>query len=299
MIVSNFQPIRETQPRHKSTGPAAVPLDTFERGPVQDPNLPDLSGLARHGRKFLAVTDAKAESQLPRLGTVDAATGAFQGLSSDWGQGPAARDLEAITPVQGQAGRFLAVEGSSWQDKSARLFQLQVDEQGSSLEKSYELPKFAQEVEGIVEMPLDEHRRLVVLGGRGGEQGQPGRLYWGVLDQKQGSLSFPPQGLEGVEVKAPRLKAAVQRDISELQLRDDGTLWASASADLGNQGPFESAVYCLGKLKADLNNPLEASGGPSIRLPGSKIEGLAAHGQGWLTGADNETLGGQVGYLTL
>jgi hypothetical protein len=299
VIVSNFQPLRETQPRYKVPPSGSGLADRFEPNPVLDPNLPDLSGFARQGRQFLAVTDAKAESPNPRLGTIDSQSGAFQPLSSQWGEGAPARDLEAITAVQGQAGRFLAVEGSSWQEQSARLFQLHVDDQGSRTEQAYTLPKFSQEIEGLVEMPLDENRRLIVLGGRGGEQGQAGRLYWGVLDQQTNSLNFPPQGLEGTEVKAPRLSTDRQRDISELHLRPDGSLWASATADLGDEGPFESSIYRLGTLKPDLDNPLEASGGPSIRLQGTKIEGLVAHGRGWLTGADNESLGGQVGYLTL
>lgn len=300
MIVNNFQPIRETKaPVTKGPSNPSPGGDRFEPGPVLDPNLPDVSGMARFKNQFLAVTDAKSNTPNPRLGTIDPKTGAFSALASDWGGERPARDLEGITPLKGQEGKYLAVEGSAFKDWKNRLFQLQVDENGSKVEKAYDLPKFSQEIEGVVEMPMKDGRRLVVLGGRGGEEGQKGRLFWGVLDQEKGSLNFPPQGMEGVEVNAPKLQAKQQRDISELQLKPDGSLWASATADLGNAGPFESAVYQLGTLKADPNQPFTpAQAQDAARVKGTKIEGFAEIKPGrWLTGADNESLGGQIGYL--
>ncbi len=299
MNVSGFTSIRETQPLRPETKifHSQQPADRFEQGPAIDPNLPDLSGLARLGRNFVAVTDAKPGSDKPRMGQIDAETGAFKALSSDWGEHRPARDLEAITPLSGQPGEALAVEGSTFGELKNRLFHLRVGEEGSSVKQAFTLPEFSQEIEGLVEMPLDKQRHLVVLGGRGGDKGESGRLYWGILDREEGTLDFPDKGREGVAVQAPNLGPG-QRDISELQLRPDGSLWASACVDEGDEGPFKSSIYKLGTLKPDAESPFESASNPkSTTIPGTKIEGFAQLGKGWLTGADNESLGGQVGIL--
>ena len=299
MNVSGFTSIRETQPLRPETKlfQSHQPEDRFEQGPVLDASLPDLSGFARLGRNFVAVTDAKPGSDKPRLGQVDSDTGAFKALNSDWGDHRPARDLEAITPLSGQSGEALAVEGSTFGELKNRLFHLKVDEQGSSVKQAFTLPEFSQEIEGMVELPLDKERHLVVLGGRGGDKGEGGKLYWGVLDRDKGTFEFNEQGLRGVGVQAPNLGPG-QRDISDLQLRPDGSLWASACVDEGDEGPFKSSIYQLGTLKPDAENPFEASSSlKSTTIPGTKIEGFAQLGKGWLTGADNESLGGQVGIL--
>lgn len=297
--IGNAQLLRVSQaPAHAPVQAQTDPVDQFQ--PHVDSDLPDLSGFARQNGRFLAVTDAKAESPQVRLGWVDPQNGSFRGLGSEWGDHRPARDLEAVTAVQGQPGRFLAVEGSSWEGQSNRLFQLSVDDTGSQVERAYELPPLPQEIEGLVELPLQQpHRRLVILGGRGGEQGEPGKLYWGVLDQHQGSLTFSAPGLEGTEVQAPQLGTGLQRHISELELQPDGSLWASTTADEGDYGPFESAVYRVGQIQADEIQPLHARTNEpeAARISGTKVEGFATHERGWITGADNEKLGGEVGFL--
>lgn len=297
MQIYGFNPLRQTQatPAPKSQ---PAPAETSGDSVTLDSSLPDISGMARHARGALAVTDAKLESDRARLGVVDGNTGTFEAMQVDWSKTGRPRDLEAITPVEGQEGRYLTVEGSTWNGAPAHMLELNVGEKSATAERKWDLPALSQEVEGMVQKKLDDDRSLVILGGRGGENGEPGRLFWGVLDNNTGSLTFSDAGKEGMEVVAPRLTHPGQRDISDLQLRPDGTLWASAAVDNGDQGPFESKVYQIGSLTGREDVPVLLSGNAnSSKSLFTKVEGFASWGGGLLTGSDNEGLGGQVGFL--
>ncbi len=296
MQITGFIPMRQTM---AAPPPRSKPEETLQQDSVQlDASLPDISGMARHARGAVAVTDAKGESEKARLGLVDGNTGSFEALSTDWSKTGRARDLEAITPAPTE-GNYLAVEGSAWNGAPSHMFELKVGETGATAEQKWELPALSQEVEGMVQKPLDDHRSLVILGGRGGPEGEPGRLFWGVLDKNTNELSFSEAGKEGLEVVAPRLSQPGQRDISDLELRPDGSLWASAAVDNGDQGPFEAKIYQVGSLTGREDIPVLLGGGDSNSSSSiySKVEGFASWGEGLLTGSDNEGLGGQVGFL--
>lgn len=296
MQITGFIPMRQTMAAPPPKNQPA-PTEAYGDSVQLDSSLPDISGMARHSRGALAVTDAKAESEKARLGVVDGNTGQFEALTTDWSKTGRARDLEAITPAA-QDGNYLAVEGSAWNGAPAHMFELKVGENGATSEKKWDLPPLSQEVEGMVQKPLDDGRSLVILGGRGGEKGEPGRLFWGVLDNNTNELTFSDAGKEGIEVVAPRLSQPGQRDISDLELRNDGTLWASAAVDNGDQGPFEAKVYQVGSLTGREDIPVLLSGSSnSSSSIYSKVEGFASWGGGLLTGSDNEGLGGEVGFL--
>jgi hypothetical protein len=272
------------QPLRQSTARGLQPSQV-------DAHLPDISGLALHGDVFLAVTDAKLDSQNPRLGVLSGPEAPFQPLATDWSATGKARDLEGIAPIDGEAGRFVAVEGSNWDGMQARVLELEVGKDGARSQRAHTLPTFDQEVEGIFHKRLEDGRGLLVLGGRGGD-GEAGRLYWGILEK--GELRFSQEGRAGIPVDAPVLSEG-QRDISDLHLDADGKLWASACNDRGDTGPFESSVYEVGSVGPD--GQIRVERGKDTYVGGTKVEGLVRSGPGFVVASDDEALGGQVGFL--
>ena len=268
----------------------AAPVDSYSPGPVLDQAFPDLSGLTEFSKtKLLGVRDSKDNSNDARVLLLNKKDGSLSPVDMDWSKTGVARDLEAIAPG-GERGKFLAVEGSSFEEKKARLFELSVDSSGGKAEKSHVLPEFGQEIEGMVSIPGKNGAQTVLFAGRGGE-GQSGKIYWGELGES--GLHFSQEGLAGQAVSAPRIGAG-QRDIADLTADKNGNLWASATIDGGDEGAFTSSVYQLGQLTPGGAAPFTPKLGKSYDVPHVKVEALALQAGGTMfVGSDNESFGGR------
>lgn len=273
------------------SGSTALPIDTYSKGPVLDDSLPDLSGFANFNKnRLLAVRDSKDNSNDARVLYVNKKSGALTPVDMDWGKTGMARDLEAITP-NANGGGFLAVEGSSFGEKKARLFELSVGERSGKAEKSHVLPDFGQEIEGLTAVKGENGSQTLLFAGRGGD-GQQGRIYWGQLGPE--GLTFSKEGLAGQAVQAPKVGEG-QRDLADLAVDKQGNLWGTAAIDTGNTGNFTSALYQVGKLTPGGPTPFQAKLGESYRLEHIKAEALAMQSNGkFFIGADNESFGGRI-----
>lgn len=271
---------------------SALPLDSYTAGgAILDNDMPDISGFANYSKgKLLAVRDSKLESKDARILSMDKKDGKLSPLNIDWSRTGVARDLEAITSAGGKKGGFLAVEGSSFGEHKARLFEMSIQGDTGRAEKSHVLPQFGQEIEGIVALKgSKEGHQTVLLAGRGGD-GQKGRIYWGDLSEQ--GLSFSEEGMKGQAVEAPFVGEG-QRDLSELSLDDKGNLWGIATVDNGNSAPFESSLYRVGSLGGSSSAPFSLKMGESFKLKHIKAEALAMQdNRTAFIGSDNESLGG-------
>ena len=273
-----------------------LPVDTYTPGPILDSTFPDLSGLTDFSKtKLLGVRDSKDTSNDARVLFVDKKDGAVSPVEMDWSKTGVARDLEAVAPGA-QRGQFLAVEGSSFGEKKARLFELSVGSEGGKAEKSHVLPEFGQEIEGMVTLPGKNGAQTVLFAGRGGE-GKQGKIYWGELNES--GLAFSKEGLAGQSVAAPTVGQG-QRDIADLAADKNGNLWASATIDNGDDGVFTSSVYQVGRLTPGGAAPFEAKLGRDYSVPHVKAEALAlGAGSKMFIGSDNESSGGRFESILL
>lgn len=278
------------QQKPGTSASAGQPVDVYTPGPILDSAFPDLSGLTEFSKtKLLGVRDSKDTSNDARVLLVDKKSGGVEPVDMDWSKTGTARDLEAITPGS-RKGQFLAVEGSSYGEKKARLFELSVDSKNGKADKSHILPEFGQEIEGMVSVPGSNGSQTVLFAGRGGE-GQASKIYWGELGQN--GLSFSKEGLAGQSVAAPKVGEG-QRDIAELTADKSGNLWASATIDTGNEGAFTSSVYQVGSLTPGGAAPFESKLGRQYSVPHVKAEALALQANGTMfIGSDNESSGGR------
>ena len=271
--------------------------DRFQPSPQQEQEYPAISGLAKFSRsRSIGVRDAKLESDDKRLILLHNESGALEELDVDWAKTGRARDLEAITPSKG-SGSYLAVEGSSFEEHKARLFDLKVTADGGESKESYLLPEFGQEIEGLLAVPNDDGTQTVLFGGRGDESGA-GRVYWGNLSES--GLTFTNQGLAGQVIDGPDIGPG-RRSISDLALSKDGQVWATAAVDDGDSGAFGSAVYHVGELDREGSQPILLSSEKAfVAISGTKAEGLAFASDGsFLMGSDNENRGGRVESFSL
>lgn len=282
---------------------------------VQSPWAMSASGMALiEPNRYLVVHDAKVYEDKPRLGilTIAARGLAYTPLTiADW-MDPDGRsnDLESACPLSDRPGEFLVAESGYWKGKYGRLFHVRLSGETGSVVRAYKLPLLADNddntagdnFEGLACAKQADGRYLLLLGERGGSGRYPtGRLRWGWLDPRSGALEWADSGRASIEVAAPGPWPAgtKKRDIADLYLDTEGTLWASAAADQGDIGPFRSIVYRVGTVTPGLAapvrlvNPLvadwiidamkvEALGAPAAAVPGSVLS----------IGTDDENFGG-------
>lgn len=257
---------------------------------------PAFSGMAQHGPAvYLVVHDVKSHRDGPRLGLVEitAEDGArYLPLEvEDWKHPDGrASDLESVCPLPGHPGEYLAAESGSWEGRVGRAFHLRVTGGEAEVLRAFELPFLADnydghtgdQFEGVACVARDDGGILVILGERGGSGTYPdGLLRWGTLDLDGGTLSWRDGGRTFLEVEAPGpwpAGASEPRAISDLHAAPDGTLWAAATPDAGDNGPFRSVVYRLGEITAGAAEPVALVPDPSAAwiLDGLKVEALAA-----------------------
>ncbi|WP_229529056.1 hypothetical protein [Planctobacterium marinum] len=274
------------------------------------------SGMARiNADSFLVVTDKKGYQQGDRLGVLKTRTDAipeFTAISiADWKHSDGqASDLESVCQIPGKSNEFLLAESGYWKGQFGRLFHIALTIPTAVVKTVYQLPMLTgsddkidgDNFEGIV--CLEHNRKFyVVLGERGGSEAYPnGVLRIGVLDYDRSLLSWDEYQDKAVTVVAPELwgNPQLRRTISDLHLDNQGTVWAVATEDAGDEGPFRSIVYPAASVTdATHSEPLQRVNAPKIfwQIDGFKVEALAAPsvmvpGSVLSIGTEDESYGG-------
>ena len=231
---------------------------------------------------------------------------------TSWGKEGISSDLESICSVPGRINEYLAAESGNWQGKLGRIFHFKVDTSSlqASVIGSVKLPMIdtndfgmtGDQYEAMLCLPHSKNKRIVILGERGGSQPSPhGIIRWGVLDLKDYSFKIKGEGMNGIEVNVPGNwnDVLTKRDITDFHLDEHGVVWASASEDQGDTGPFYSVVYKLGQVNpTDKDHPISIfeSIDEIQEVYGFKIEALSGACQGINSthcfGTEDEIYGG-------
>ncbi len=249
------------------------------------------SGMAQiNTDTYIVVHDAKSYEEGARLGIIclrkNNVPQYVQLKVDEWkhkdGQ---PNDLESICRLPGRRAEFLAAESGYRKGKFGRLFHIRVQGINAQVLNVYHLPLIADNdekhegdnIEGLSCSKRGDGRILVILGERGGSRQYPtGVLRWGMLDLTKGTLKWINKYKE---VSAPGgwIDPKSRRDISDLHLDDQGTLWSVAIQDASDEGPFRSVIYRIATIHNKLQNPLKMiqNSKASWVVDGFKVEALS------------------------
>ena len=243
---------------------------------------------------YLVVYDVKNFKKGVRLAMVvltEKSINVFPIKVDTWGIEGISSDLESICAIPGKENEFLIAESGNWKGNLGRIFHIQVDlsTRKATLLGSVKFPLLyrndmdttGDQYEAIHCLAYSENERIVILGERGGSKNNPtGVLRWGLYNTEQHTLNIEGQGLKGIAIDAPgNWQNKVQkRSITDMYIDANGIIWASASEDQGDAGPFYSVIYKLGKINPmNLQNPVTPFDSLTIgrEIYGFKIEALS------------------------
>lgn len=291
---------------------------------ILDPNagqcLNGYSGMANiDGNTYLVVHDKKPHHPGDRLSIIRT-TGEYnftitQVPVADWkhADGPSS-DLEGVCKIPGRTNEFLAIESGQWDGKFGRLFHLALDLSAPSpaarVVHAYDLPVFdpkgpgdpGDEFEGLECAAITADKTLLIIGERGGSAAwDNGKLRWATLDLNNKVIEWTAAGKSGKTVDAPGawVDSSKNRDITALHLDENQVLWATASEDAGDTGPFKSLLYRVGTVAATRPDPIQLASNYAVtrRSDGLKIEALAGPSDvipqsAYAIGTEDECFGG-------
>ena len=223
------------------------------------------SGMAKLGdNSYLVVYDIKNFREGVRVAMVKINEETIQVAPitiSGWGEEGISSDLESICKIAGKTDEYLIAESGNWKGDLGRIFHIKVDTANRSANilgitklplKNINKPEsVGDQYESMATLPYDENNRILILAERGGSKVNPnGIVRWGMYNVATHQLNFSEAGMTGFEVKAPGnwTDENGKRDITDLHIDSEGGIWASASEDLSDLGPFYSVIYKIGQL---------------------------------------------------
>jgi hypothetical protein len=266
--------------------------------------LPDISGLAWvSGDQFLAVHDAKASEDRPRVSLVElpaSSTGLTRRtLEVSWPESQGlSNDLESAARIP-RTSLFLLLESGSGRQigpRSRRIFLAELEGPRLKILDVADWPVPVKNVEGAAVARLGE--QLIFLFAERAE-GQPStQLRWAPLTVQP--LAFG--SFQEVTFTSPDPTGPHARPVSAIEIDETRRIYVASAIDTGNNnGPFRSVIWRIGRMEAD------GSGKPRVildkqpqrlgSLDGVKVEGLAIRendggNPGIFFGTDDENYGG-------
>jgi hypothetical protein len=283
---------------------AEPPPRAEERPSSFDTRSPDISGLAFVGNgDLLAVHDVKRGSDGARVSRVhlpdtEAALHteavAVEAGESQW----PGTDLESIAPVPGTSLVLIAESGGGRRvgERAARIFLAEYRGGQLFILDEADWPVPVENVEGTA--VASAAGNLVFLFAERAEGNQSTKLRWATLSVQP--LTFGRFREATFVVRAA--KESNIRPVSAIDIDAEGIVYAASATDPGDDGPFRSIVWQIGRLHADEHRqPVLSLESPPRRLAtvdGLKVEGLAVRRIAGKTqiviGSDDEAYGGVV-----
>lgn len=223
------------------------------------------SGMEELGaQSYLVVYDVKNFKDGPRMGMIEITDEAIEVSPikvRNWGEEGISSDLESICKVPEKTNEYLIAESGNWKGALGRIFHIKVDTAKLSAQilgitklpfKDINNPDLVgDQYESMICLPYSSTERLLLLAERGGSKVNPyGIVRWGIYNLSTHQLTFSEAGMKGITVDAPGdwTDKEGKRDITDLHIDADGGIWAAASEDVSEVGPFYSVIYKLGVL---------------------------------------------------
>lgn len=219
-------------------------------------------------QSYLVVYDIKKHKEGTRLAMIQITDETIQVSPiriSGWDEGGRSNDLESICKIPGTTNEYFIAESGNWEGKLGRIFHIRVDTttRSATVLGTTQLPYkdintlelVGDQYESMICLPYNASERLLILAERGGSEVNPrGNIKWGIYNLATHELTFSDAGLQGITVNAPGswTNEKNKRDMTDLHVDTEGGIWAAASEDTTDVGPFYSVIYKLGQL--DISN---------------------------------------------
>ena len=212
-------------------------------------SLPDISGLAWiAGSRFLAIHDAKDQTNRPRVSIVDLPQSPT-GLTHPWPWPHGlSSDLESVARIPGTS-LILLLESGSGERRGAplrRIFLVEHGDRGLEIVDVVDWPVSVNNVEGAAVARVGE--QLIFLFAERAEGQGSTALRWAPMTVRPVAFG----SFQEVRFTAPNPTGRNARPVTAVESDDVGRIYVASAVDPGtDNGPFRSVIWRIGRIEAD------------------------------------------------
>lgn len=219
-------------------------------------------------------------------------------IAADWSRSGIPDDLEAACSLDSKTGRFLVFESGSTRENlvkvKPKVIEMQLETHGDAARvvatRTWERETYPGEIEGALCLSED----VVILGVRKfSQRGQVVLLKMHLSDPSKYVV------MQSMPIAHAMPFGHYNRAVSDLYLDSRQQLWAVATRDHEDRGPFASLVYRLGEVNAAGEMKLRLRPDAFVPIAALKVEALAPMNQNVLVASDDEVFGSTVRSLQL
>ena len=196
--------------------------------------------------------------------------------------------MEALTAIPGSVTDMIAMESQG------KCHWLVFDQAKMRLAYNgfIQIPKikWPTNLEGFGLMKVGD--KFLAAWGHRGKSKYPGKLFWGWLVFNSRTV----EAVDSIEISVEWPTEHV-RHIADLKINEFGDCWIVATSDPGDDGPFSSALYHIGRFQIEdnqINFYQILSRKPAFKFETHKVEGFDFIDNGIITATDDENFGGSI-----
>ena len=246
-----------------------------------------MSGLARVDGQTIVVHDNKREYE-GRIGIVTESGEGLKYRILEWPDETLPFDVEALATIPGSVTDMIAMESQG------KCHWLVFDQAKMRLVYNgfIQIPKikWPTNLEGFGLMQVGG--KFLAAWGHRGKSEYPGKLFWGWMDFNSRTV----EAVDSIEISVEWPTEHV-RHIADLKINEMGDCWVSSTSDPGDDGPFSSALYNLGRFQIEdnqINFYQVLNRRPAFKFETHKVEGFDFIENGIITATDDENFGGYI-----
>lgn len=253
---------------------------------IHDEREYSISGVSKFKEGFLVVHDNKKRGQA-RVSYIDKE---LKITNLIWPEEKLPIDLEAVIQIPQIINRFILMESDG------KCFEITIDPKNLRIEviRTFTLPsiKPKMNLEGLTIFPSGQGL-LFIYGDRGSNK-RASTLFTSFFNKKDKTFFDTNQFI--FDLPEPKKH---KRNIADLALDNNGNLWTVATSDPGDNGPFITATYELGKINhAGIFKPNHPSLiQPIHKFNGQKVEALMFYNEFLVLMTDNENFGATIRFI--
>ena len=238
--------------------------------------------------KYLVVHDNKKKGQL-RIGLIDlSADSLYAGLS--WPTENLPIDLETLSDIPGLDNEYIAM--GSW----GFCYWIKLDLQSNKIDliKEFRIPDSGPPLNLESFLILRKNKKIYAAWAHRGSDSEEAILFWGSISLFDEDITISLE--DSVLINVP-LPLVAKRHMSDMDIDDNNILWASATSDPGDNGPYETAIYKLGSFSFkndNINFNVAESFPKQFVFANNKVEALTIINNKIVFATDDENLGAAI-----
>ena len=245
-----------------------------------------ISGIAKFKNGYIAVHDNKKRGQA-RLSYIDQN---LQLTKLIWPEKKLPFDLEAIFQLDPIESKYIIMESTG----KCYIISIDIIDNRIDVLNIFTLPKINKNMnlEGLA--IYESSQGFILLYGDRGSSTRPSTLFWAFFNLNNYQIK---------EVKQVKFSFSQpiknRRNIGDIAISKNAEVWSSATSDPGNNGPFSTHIYNIGKITNEgdfkMNHPDLLI--PIMAIRGQKVEAMLFDNNSLVLMTDNENYGSTVSII--